>query len=229
MEEILKQIFHYVKLILGWILPGGVGKLGEYMKVGLGKKNQKTLREQIKDYYIQHGYDWSEYFNLMTVRDTSHPNTYNDIHIVDLQGDLHFYWGTSEPGRGWTAAKMEKYKVRWVGLYPLGFFPKNFRAGSFHGRALRQVGQIMLMEIKNGKPAGLRKGGGCHFHRRFSKGKYIGVSSAGCQAPKSKENMDRIMDLYEASALYRKDKKHLLDYMIADIKDFPDLTGSQVL
>ncbi len=217
----MKQLLYYIIETFKFILPAGLPKVIAVIK-------PKPLLDQIKQYYLEHGYDWSNDINLMTIRDTSHPNTYNDIHIIKLQGQLTFVWGTSEPGRGWTAAKMNRYKVSWVGLYPVGFYADNFRVGTFHGPALRQVGTVMLMWIKNGNPFKLRKGGGCHFHRRFSKGENVGVSSAGCQVPKSEQGMDTIIDLIKSSKSYKKDKRYLFDYMIADIKNFPILTGQNI-
>lgn len=217
----MKQLLYYIIEIFKFILPAGLPKVIAVIK-------PKPLLDKIKQYYFEHGFDWSNDINLMTIRDTSHPNTYNDIHIIELQGQLTFLWGTSEPGRGWTAAQMNKYRISWVGLYPLGFYPDNFRVGRHNGRALKQVGKVMLMYIKNGKKIRLRKGGNCDFHRRSSKGIHIGASSAGCQVPKTEKSMDIIMDLFESTKAYKKDKRYLFDYMIADIKNFPILTGQNI-
>ena len=218
----MSQLIYYAKTIIEGILPSFISRFMEII-------NPKPLHEKIRQYYIDHGYRWDDEINIMTVRNTDNPNTYNDIHVIENQGELYFIWGTSEPGRGWTEDKMKKYGVSWVGLYPLGFYTENFKVGNFHGRALRQIGKVMLMEIEDDKPVGLRKGGGCHFHRRFSSGESVDISSAGCQVPQSEHGMDMIMDIVMATSYYQKNKKHLFDYMIADIKQFPSLAGQQIV
>ena len=110
----MNALIYYVKKIFTALLPGGLPRLVELVK-------PKPLHARIQQYYIEHGYEWSDDINLMTIRDTAHPNTYNDINIVEMSGELTLFWVTSEPGRGWTVKQMNKYTISWFGLSLLVF------------------------------------------------------------------------------------------------------------
>lgn len=195
-----------------------------------GSSSPSQLAGRIKKFYIENGYTWGE-INIGVVRDTYRPAThqvYNDVLFLATDEGVDFYACTSEPGLKWTPDKMNKYGVSWVGLYPYGFYPKNFYVSTYQGLpAMRQRGQVKLMEIKNGQPVKLRKGGGCHIHGRSDanlKGEAVGYASAGCQVFRSNESLKEFVGKVKQSRAYQKDKKTAFDFMVCS-KDSLDLSG----
>jgi hypothetical protein len=216
--SILKEVWYYIERLL----PPVVKPLFKHPIAVTGARDE-TVKSKIKAYYAQRGFLFDDKWTFGAFRNVEHPKgrqVFNDIGFICKDGVVKLFWLTTEPGKTWKKDKNGKYPygVTWPGLIPLGYYHDLYKAGSFKGPALRMVGRINMIDVATGK---MRKGGGCHVHRRSSKGEFVGFASAGCQVPRNEGVMDSLYEEFKSTG------RNLTAYMIGDLREC-DLRGEVI-
>lgn len=206
---VVKVSTHVVKLILSWVK---VREMTEWDKVQrIYAKSNGTFDK--KDANI---------FGLQKANDAD--DTFNDLICVAVNGQVHRFVGTTDPGRYYakkpvnpkgTAHIMDGFhRGCWIaGTHRKGKSGMQPNCLVQHGNPVkvwRDTNQNFVYDDGDTVEAGYF---GTNFHH--AKGAAtIGKWSAGCQVIQSKEDFQAFILLVKSSATYKENKKHKFSYML---------------
>lgn len=178
LTKIIQLLIQYLPKLLG-------------MAGGAVPAAPKTPREALRKHYAENGAHWVEGgVNICGFRDTSNPNTWNDVFFICI-GELTIKaTGTTDPGKKYT---FQPFKPEGAGNITNGFHSHLWEKGLHRGKpALRQAGAVKVWRDKDrdhefdpdSDPVQIA-GPECgfNFHRANRNHGSVGGWSAGCQVP----------------------------------------------
>jgi hypothetical protein len=196
-----------------------------------------SLPQQIKQYYIQHGYEWDE-INLFGVRNIDNPNSnrFDDLLCVVTDDFIRVFGGTTDPGTSWTPENRKKYSITQDVHLCLGYYKNVYQVGTHRGyRALVQSGNAVNWFVDKNKNGIVdaddkitkKAYGGINMHTvgnpeklRVPVRSNVDFASAGCQVFANQEEFTEVMEMVLNSNKYKKNKKACFSYLLVAKEDF---------
>jgi len=196
------------------------------------------LHIQIKQYYIQHGYEWDE-INLFGIRNVDRPesNRFDDLLCVVNDSGILVYPGTTDPGTHWTPENRKKYGITQDVHLCLGYYKNVYQVGTHRGyRALVQSGNKVNWFIDSNKNGILDANdkrtngayGGINYHTvgnpeklKVAQRPNVDFASAGCQVHADQNYFTEVMDIVLNTNKYKKNKKACFSYLLVAKEEFP--------
>lgn len=189
-------------------------------------KYKLELKIALNDFYIEHGYP-RQYLNLFGIRDERSPDEWNDvIGFYTIDGIIHAFEATTDPGRFYTLHPMNPGGAAWMCE---GFHENLWRIGKHRGYpALVQNTEVRITrDLRKRYRPGLQIIAGyfgINHHRAHPSQVVPGVGryGAGCQVIMRRKDWDF------AFGFYTKFQQPYYSYLLLNRQTVRDLLGVDI-